>query len=914
MASPRLDQLVVQVLSGGDAPTSMHLLRQQGAVGAEAVRELLAQGTERVQSEPVAAERLLEVSRQLSVEAGAPDVAPAATYLLARLRLNEGRPDAALDLIAEARRGWDDLGRPLDSLRTELGRMYALDELGLHAEAVDAAQAVLRELDRLAPRLGQTDEGQASWLRAAALENLGVALGLTGQHDRALAAYSDAQAIHDEAGSDDDAARISCNRGVELVALGRPAEAVEALEEASARWAALGDHLGRATSEANAMEAELLLGAYARALSRYEGASAQLSTLGAWPELCRLQLAAVRAYAALNLLDEGREVLVEVTNRLRTLGLRHDEAGADWLTSVVSLRLGLADEALAAADRAVVGAREVHDPSLQVRALLARSEALAASGETGPAREAADAALSLVATGRWPTEEVQARLHLAQLVGVGDVERATHVEAAAVLAEELGLAPLLYPARLELARSLRRRGASEAARRSLVAAVDVVEQLRWLVPNGLVRTSFFQHRTEAHAELIGLTLAEDPGAGLNAYLVAERAKARTLSDVLAGALTHDDGAAAEVVGPGDQGGHDNPAWGAGGAPAVPTADDQVVEYHLVDGQFVAFVWRDGELRVVSGLGSAAEVAALVSRWDVQLRRRQLSNGVATRHLDRLRVSAERVLHDLWRLVFRPVEALLEPARRDVLVVPHGPLHGIPFHALASPGGPLGARWDVTVAASFDVADRMRRRGPRAPSGQSLVVGVPDERAPAMAVEAQTVADCLGPAQLLLGAEATVDAVWRAAPHSDVIHLACHGVHRPASPLFSSLRLADRSITARDVLDLELRQPLVVLSACESGRQGGAGRLDEAVGFAHSFLLAGAGAVVASLWLADDTVTAELMSSFYQALERLPPAQALGAAQAAVAERHPHPADWAAFVFYGPAPAPPAARGLATRPS
>ncbi|MDH4365212.1 MAG: CHAT domain-containing protein [Acidimicrobiia bacterium] len=886
------------------------MLRQQGGVEAETVRELLAQGTGLVQSEPAAAERLLEVSRLLSQEAGAPDVAPAATYLLARLRLNEGRPDAALDLIAEARRGWDDLGRPLDSLRTELGRMYALDELGLHAEAVDAAQAVLVELDRLAPLLGRNEQGQASWLRAATLENLGVALGLTGRHDQALAAYSDAQAIHDEAGSDDDAARISCNRGVELVALGRPAEAVEALEAASARWAALGDHLGRATSEANAMEAELLLGAYASALRRYERAQAQLVALGAWPELCRLQLAAVRACAALNLLDEGREVLVEVVNRLRKLGLRHDEAVADWLTSVVSLRLGLVERALAAADRAIAGAREVHDPSLQVRALLARSEALAASGETDPAREAAEAALSLGATGRWPTEEVQARLHLAQLVDVGDAERAAHVEAAAVLAEELGLAPLLYPARLELARSLRRRGATAAARRSLIAAVDVVEQLRWLVPNGLVRTSFFQHRTEAHAELIGLTLAEDPGAGLDAYLVAERAKARTLSDVLAGALTHDD-AGAGFVGPVEGGRSDWPGWEVAGAPAVPAMGDQVVEYHLVDGHFLAFVWRDGELRVVTGLGTDREVAALLSRWDVQLRRRQLGNGVAFRHLDRLRVSAERVLHDLWRLVFRPVEALLDPARRDVLVVPHGPLHGVPFHALASPDGPLGARWDVTVAASFDVADRMRPRGTGEPGGRSLVVGVPDERAPAMAAEAQAVADLLGPAQLLLGGDATVDAVWSAAPRSDVIHLACHGVHRPASPLFSSLRLADRSITARDVLDLELRQPLVVLSACESGRQGGAGRLDEAVGFAHSFLLAGAGAVVASLWLADDTVTAELMALFYQALERLPPAQALGAAQAAVAARHPHPADWAAFVFYGPAPAPPPARNRAS---
>ncbi len=76
-------------------------------------------------------------------------------------------------------------------------------------------------------------------------------------------------------------------------------------------------------------------------------------------------------------------------------------------------------------------------------------------------------------------------------------------------------------------------------------------------------------------------------------------------------------------------------------------------------------------------------------------------------------------------------------------------------------------------------------------------------------------------------------------------------------------LLDNQLLAKEVMDhWKLNASLVTLSACESGlgRQGGG---DGLLGFAQSFLLAGARSVCLSLWKVDDRATALLMDRFYR---------------------------------------------------
>ena len=117
-------------------------------------------------------------------------------------------------------------------------------------------------------------------------------------------------------------------------------------------------------------------------------------------------------------------------------------------------------------------------------------------------------------------------------------------------------------------------------------------------------------------------------------------------------------------------------------------------------------------------------------------------------------------------------------------------------------------------------------------------------------------------------------------------------------MFSALRLADRWLTAAELLPLDLRGALVVLSACDSARTHALAG-NELLGMARAVLGAGAATLVASQWPADDEATACLMDSFYEHVTLgLPPAEALCRSKRALRREWEHPYYWAAFEVLG----------------
>ncbi len=943
----RLDDLE-RMINGLTIEAASHRLLPETTSGGEViVRDLLAIASRRAQSDAPTAHHALDVGDRLAVDVGCADALPQSMYVRARLVLNNGGPDEALALIADARAAWLALDRPLDAYRTDLGRMHVLDDLGRHGEAVTVAGDLLEELGRLDRTELEPDAvDQLRWIMAAANENLGVACGFTGQHRRALEAYEVAEAGYLEIGGSDDMARCRANRGVELVAIGRAVEGLEVLQSAASMFDELDDRLSYAQCLGHVADAELLLGLYAAALTRYERARTLLDDLEARTEACRIRLRTIRAYLALNLVDEAEVLATQTELALQELSLRHDLAEARWLGGVATLRAGRAEAALGWLESAAEGAIDSDDPPLLVKVLLARSEALEAVEDHAGALEAARQALTVVQEDSWPTEELHVRLRLAQLLH--DVESVdSHLRRAERLADDLGLPHLRYPVLLELGRHRRRQGIDAEARRRLREAVDVVEGLRGLIPDEAVRTSYLEGRTAAHVDLMSMLIdaggAEDAAA---AFDLAEASKSRTLADILAGVVQPGD---RSVEGPSQSAlrryeADLHAAYSAlvGGGPTMagarrravhdraielerairlahlqattdpgrsgvadaesaivrPAVGEQVIAYHVVGDRIVAFVWVGGELDVVFLDRSVEEVAELVAQWERARRRFEIADHLGSGGAEQLVANATDVLGHLWTAIVAPLAPLLDPEDDDLLIIPHGPLHGVPFHALVGPDGPVAADRTITLAPSYSVAARLRSTEPFERAGRSLVVGVPDESAPAVAAEAAHVAAVLPGAELLLGDEATI-ANLSAGTGSplDVLHLACHGLHRARNPMFSALKLADGWLTATDVLGLRLQGTLVVLSACETGRHSGSGSQDESIGLARSFLAAGARAVVVSLWLADDKVTELLMDAFYRELEAgRSPAAALRAAQLLVARDHSHPAAWAPFVI------------------
>jgi CHAT domain-containing protein len=122
---------------------------------------------------------------------------------------------------------------------------------------------------------------------------------------------------------------------------------------------------------------------------------------------------------------------------------------------------------------------------------------------------------------------------------------------------------------------------------------------------------------------------------------------------------------------------------------------------------------------------------------------------------------------------------------------------------------------------------------------------------------------------------------------------CHGGSPPHEA-------EDGILTAEDVSGLDLLETeLVVLSACETGL--GEVHTGEGVfGLRRAFVLAGARALVMSLWKVPDLETRELMEDFYRRIldERRPPAEALLEAQLALKKKYPDPLCWGAFIYQG----------------
>jgi CHAT domain-containing protein len=110
-----------------------------------------------------------------------------------------------------------------------------------------------------------------------------------------------------------------------------------------------------------------------------------------------------------------------------------------------------------------------------------------------------------------------------------------------------------------------------------------------------------------------------------------------------------------------------------------------------------------------------------------------------------------------------------------------------------------------------------------------------------------------------------------------------------------LRLADGWLTLDELRELRLRQSLVLLTGCETGRVR-VERGDDLVGVMAAMIAAGASGLVTSLWKTHDAAATALIGTFHDALEAgMDAVEALRHSQRTVRDEYDHPAWWAPFV-------------------
>jgi CHAT domain-containing protein/Tfp pilus assembly protein PilF len=329
------------------------------------------------------------------------------------------------------------------------------------------------------------------------------------------------------------------------------------------------------------------------------------------------------------------------------------------------------------------------------------------------------------------------------------------------------------------------------------------------------------------------------------------------------------------------------------ATLLPDPGTALIEFVVTDEAVYLFVATKGtkagspQLTAYTLAVTAKELAARVDGFRKQLATRDPDYGKSA--------------HELYRLLLRPARVALAGKTR-IVIVPDGPLWELPFQAFQPAAGHhLLEDAAISYAPSLTVLlEMVRRHGARSEAQRLLALGnpafskqdadrmitqaslAPNDHAlrdlpvdlPNARHEVAALSRLYGPAHsaIYTGAAATEQTFKADAGKYDVLHLATHGVFDNRNPMYSHLLLVgpgtsgddDGLLEAWEVVNLNLKADLVVLSACETAR-GKASGGEGLIGMSWAFFVAGSPSLVASQWKVDSASATQLMVNFHRGL-------------------------------------------------
>lgn len=834
---------------------------------------------------------------------------------------NLGRYDEALatgewaSAILADHGEWMALGRMTGNMGTIYFRM-GQDEQAL------AKYEQARDLYRKAGTTGEPGNAmaRAESNRANALRNLG-------RFSESVEASEAAIDYLEKSGQEAEVARARQILAVTYFILGNYNDSLKLLDQAQAFFAADGRQRDAILVDLFTCECLLELGRYHDALEKSRAARLRFAEYGAAFEVGRALLdeavanAGLRHYDdALAALEDARQLFVAEANLAWT-------ASADAEAAAVLQRLGRNAESLEASRRAEQAFSALNLPVGQAHAALIAGRAAVALGEH---------------------DEAQQWIETAERIGLAH-----------------DLPALLYPCRQLAGLLAEGREDLDAALELYTAAVEQVERLRRRLMAEF-RVDFLEDKQAIYEDVVALSLARNQPRTALEY--AERAKSRVLREMLDFRLElgvrarsqQDQGLVDELKRlksqrdllyrhwAGEQAAVKVRGWAeldsqqrqvqegalelekrmtelwhrllihnadyAADAmlwqpqaelelPVLP-ADTLLLEYFSARGQGLVFAMTTDQLQVYRVGASQAQIQQMIRllllNFNQAIRQPPERMGALIRN-------AQALLHELYKVLVGPVlgrDGMGADFARWI-IVPHGPLHYLPFHALYDGTHYLAERCELSYLPG---ASLLRRLDPtQMEECPALVLGHSFGGAlPHTLEEARAVGDLLR-GEVLLEDAATLAAVQEKSEQAGVLHFATHGDFRPDNPLFSGLALAGDWLTTLDIFNLRLQASLVTLSACQTGRSviGGG---DELLGLMRAFLSAGAASVLMSLWAVEDRSAAAFMTAFYEKLTQgwtkgaaLRHAQSWflegGGADGADA-RTAHPYFWAPFALIG----------------
>jgi CHAT domain-containing protein len=339
---------------------------------------------------------------------------------------------------------------------------------------------------------------------------------------------------------------------------------------------------------------------------------------------------------------------------------------------------------------------------------------------------------------------------------------------------------------------------------------------------------------------------------------------------------------------------------------------------------------------------------------IRLSNAERLNSLIPNYLDFLKIDEEKEFRGakggriLFDALLAPLNLRLFPEIKKLIIVPDGNLHYLPFDALVlPPDSEAGAAAPGSRKTAADIRFLFERYEVRyAPSAAFLVFLLNEPRRESLAMDLLALANpgskssraypeigaaslpklrfvgkeleaitghFPGPRTRVVPGESSSEEYLKSLDLSRyrIIHFAAHGLF-DEKHWWRSCLLLDRGkgseddglLQPLDIVTLHLDADLVVLSACASG----SGRIwsgKSIVGLHQSFFLAGARAVLATLWAINDRSTVRLMDKFYSDLKKGKSASESlrSAKQDLIRSGYSHPRYWAAFVLSGASSSP-----------
>lgn len=818
-----------------------------------------------------------------------------------------GEYERALGAAEEARENFTRLGdeRHLARLEINLGNVY-------HRQ--DRFGEALERYERAIQRLVAFRDSEAL---AVALSNIAVCLISLNDFPRALETYQRARSLCEEHG------------------------------------------LPRLTAQADYNIAWLyyLRGEYSRALNMLRAAQKQCEAAGDayHVALCHLDLSEI--YLELNLFEEARDMAHEAARRFLELGMGYEQGKAAANEAIALSQQGKALRALELFTRA----REifVNEKNLVWPWLLDLYQAMVLfdQGRLFEARRLCARAAKFFDKSMLSGKAILCHLLLARLASrTGELTEAkAECMAALQRVREIEAPNLHHQALLLMGQLHQTEGDDAAAADFYEKAREQQEALRSNLHAEELKISFWKNRLEVYERLVELCLRRPdlPGAGEKAFRYIEQAKSRSLMELMRQSkqapqisdhgqsdlvrrirdlreelnwyyhrieieqLRPEEPASSRVEQLQSQARQrerellrilrdlsstQQEIVGLGSAAPVELDAVQarlpkgtaLLEYFRFGDRIVAAVVFRNSLEILP-VTLAGRVGNLLRLLQFQLSKFRLGAGYLSKFSDSLLRATQAHLRELHDELIAPLRSNLEA--QHLIIVPHGLLHYVPFHALFDGESYLIDRFPVSYAPSAAVYALCHDR-PANSQGKSLIFGVPDVQAPLILEEVRSVASLLPDAEVYLGESANLQTLAERGPHCRLLHIATHGNFRQDNPMFSGIRLGGSVLNLYDLYQLRLNAELVVLSGCSTGLNAVAGG-DELLGLVRGLLSAGSQSLLLTLWDVQDRSTAEFMKLFYRHLSETPHrALALQAAVKELRQTYPHPYFWGPFSLIG----------------